>query len=107
MKYDEILPIEIQSLHESLRRLTAQKSENESVLKEFEALEDVAVVWKMTGPLMVKQDPLDAQENVTKRLDFIKTELEKLEELIKTKETAFEAKREELVNIQSSQIPVQ
>ena len=56
---------------------------------------------------MVKQDPLDAQENVTKRLDFIKTELEKLEELIKTKETAFESKREELVKIQSSQIPVQ
>jgi len=99
--------IEIQSLHENLRRLTAQKSENESVLKEFEALEDVAVVWKMTGPVMVKQDPSDAQENVTKRLDFIKTELEKLEELIKTKETAFEAKREELVKIQSSQIPVQ
>ena len=56
---------------------------------------------------MVKQDRDEAQENVTKRLDFIKTELEKLEEMIKNKENDFETKREELVKIQTSQVPVQ
>ncbi len=90
-------------MHENLRRLTAQKSENESVLKEFEVLEDDAVVWKMTGPLMVKQDRGEANDNVSKRLDFIKLELEKLEEGIKSKETVFESKREELVKIQVNQ----
>ena len=92
-------------MHENLRRLTAQKSENESVLKEFEVLEDEAVVWKMTGPLMVKQDREEANENVSKRLDFIKLELEKLEEAIKSKESVFESKREELVKIQSKHHP--
>jgi prefoldin beta subunit len=97
--------VELQSLHDNLRRLTAQKSENESVIKEFEALEDDAVVWKMTGPLMVKHDKSDASENVSKRLEFIKSELQKLEESIKGKELDFEKKREELVKIQSRQSP--
>ena len=87
--------------------MTAQKSENESVLKEFQVLEQSAVVWKMTGPIMVKQERDEAQENVTKRLDFIKSELDKLEEVIKTKEAAFETKREELMKIQASKSPVQ
>ncbi len=87
--------------------MTAQKSENESVLKEFQVLEQSATVWKMTGPIMVKQDRDEAQENVTKRLDFIKTELEKLEEVIKQKEAAFESRREELIKIQTSKSGVQ
>lgn len=61
----------------------------------------------MTGPIMVKQDRDEAQENVTKRLDFIKTELEKLEEVIKQKEAAFESRREELIKIQTSKSDVQ
>jgi len=81
--------------------LTSQKSENESVLKEFESLEEEANIWKLTGPLMVKQDKGGAFANVEKRLEFIKSELVKVEENIKKQETEFETKRQELLTIQS------
>ena len=59
-----LINLDMQLLHESLRTLTSQKSENESVLKEFESLEEEANIWKLTGPLMVKQDKGEAKTNV-------------------------------------------
>ena len=91
----------MQSLHDKLRVLTSQKSENESVLKEFNALEEEANIWKLTGPLLVKQEKEDAHANVEKRLEFIISELSKVDENIKKQESAFETKRQELSKIQS------
>ena len=38
-------------------------------------LEDGARVYKLIGPVLVKQDPEEASQNVAKRLDYIKGEL--------------------------------
>lgn len=35
-------------------------------------------VFKLVGPALIKQDPLEARGNVGKRLDFIRRELERL-----------------------------
>jgi prefoldin beta subunit len=91
----------LQGHHETLRLLTSQKSENESVKAEFDKLEPEANVWKLTGPLMVKQDTDEANANVVKRIEFITSELEKAESNIKKCEEEFETKRQELVQIQS------
>ena len=91
----------MQSHHDNLRQLTAQKSENESVKAEFAKLEPEAHVWKLVGPLMVKQDSDDAQANVEKRIEFISSELTKVEANIKKCEDDFEVKRQEMVKIQS------
>ena len=91
----------LQESHETLKHLTSQKSENESVLLEFSKLEDDANVWKLTGPLLVKQDREDSRINVEKRLEFIGRELHTTEEKIKNFESEFEIKRKDLVRIQN------
>lgn len=35
-------------------------------------------VFKLVGPALIKQDPLEARGNVGKRLEFIRRELERL-----------------------------
>jgi prefoldin beta subunit len=42
-------------------------------------LEDDAKVYKLIGPVLVKQDLVEARGNVEKRLDFIKAESDRLE----------------------------
>ena len=93
--------VELQKHHESLRQLTAQKSENDSVKLEFEKLEASAKIWKLTGPLMVLQETDEAKANVDKRIDFISKELEKVESMIKKTESEFESKRQDLIQIQT------
>lgn len=42
-------------------------------------MEDDAKVYKLIGPVLVKQDLVEARGNVEKRLDFIKAESDRLE----------------------------
>merc|ERR1712126_575576 len=46
--------------------------ENEMALKEFQLLEDDTNVFKMIGPVLVKQDAKEALENVKRRLEYYK-----------------------------------
>lgn len=98
---NNISPV-LQGHHDNLRQLTAQKSENESVKKEFDVLESEGVIWKLTGPLLVRQDKADARANVDKRIEFITTEMARVEDVIKKHESDFEEKRKQLVELQSS-----
>lgn len=91
----------MQSLHENLKQLTSQKSENESVKTEFAELEPEGSIWKLTGPILIKQDREDAFGNVAKRLEFITSELSRAEDAIKKAEILFEEKRQDLIKIQS------
>lgn len=93
--------IDLQSHHDKLRQLTSQNSENEAVRTEFEKLEEDGHIWKLTGPLMVRQDKEEAKANVDKRLEFITSELTKVEEAIKRCEEDFEKKRQELITVQT------
>lgn len=45
------------------------------LLQELELLEDDANVYKLIGPVLVKQDLAEAKANVNKRLDYITAEL--------------------------------
>lgn len=58
------------------QQLDAQLNENEMVLDEFKRLKDPdANVYKLIGSALIKQDRVEAQQNVSKRLDFIKGEM--------------------------------
>lgn len=76
---------------EARQRLDAQLSENElvrkvrqefetlviadSILQEFGMLTPENRVFKMVGPVLVKQDQEEAKSNVETRLDFIRSEM--------------------------------
>ena len=94
---------QMQVQYDLLRALTAQKSENESVKKDFDSLEQDATIWKLVGPVMVKQDCEDAKTNVDKRIEFIAADIAKAEVEIKRLEEIFETKRNELLKLQEQE----
>jgi len=60
------------SAAEGARAQVAQQfSENDMVAKELARLEEGAGVFKLVGPLLVRQDLVEARANVAKRLQFI------------------------------------
>jgi prefoldin beta subunit len=73
-----------------------QQGENEMVMKELELLEEDANVFKMIGPVLVKQDLVEAKANVGKRLDYIKGELSRMETGLKSLEKKRNDKEKEV-----------
>lgn len=59
-------------------------------------MDDEANVFKLIGPAMIKQDPVEAKSNVGKRLEYIKSDVDRLEVQIKTLETKLQAKQAEV-----------
>ena len=108
-RYEEVVQeindnrAQMQVQYDLLRALTAQKSENESVKKDFDSLEQDATIWKLVGPVMVKQDREDAKTNVDKRIEFIAADIAKAEVEIKRLEEIFETKRNELLKLQEQE----
>jgi prefoldin beta subunit len=59
---------------EARKTFTQQATENEMVLEELKSLEEGASVYKLIGPMLAKQDVVEATSNVMKRLEFINAE---------------------------------
>ncbi|XP_057947901.1 prefoldin subunit 6 isoform X1 [Malania oleifera] len=65
--------------HQVRKKYTIQLGENELVLKELDLLNEDANVYKLIGPVLVKQDLAEANANVRKRIDYISAELKRLD----------------------------
>ncbi|PQM40326.1 prefoldin subunit 6 [Prunus yedoensis var. nudiflora] len=63
----------------SEEKYTIQLGENELVLKELDLLSEDANVFKLIGPVLVKQDLAEARANVRKRIEYISAELKRLD----------------------------
>lgn len=90
---------DISSAVQTRQRLNAQQTENESVLKEFKALPNdtsMAQIYKLTGPVLLKQERGEAEMAVTSRLEYIKREMERVEEQIKEYSEQSEGKKMEV-----------
>ncbi|KAH7695151.1 prefoldin beta damian containing protein [Aphelenchoides avenae] len=61
------------------QQLDAQLAENNMVKEEMERLEPDANVYKLIGPVLVKQDLEEAKLNVNKRIEYISTEIKRME----------------------------
>ncbi|ORX58477.1 Prefoldin [Piromyces finnis] len=84
----------------SRQQLESQKQENEAIQQEFKELKDDSVIYKMIGPVLVKQDRADATQNVDKRLEYINGEIKRIEKLIKDLEEKQEKKKNEVATLQ-------
>ncbi len=62
---------EYQSVISSRQQLDSQLTENSGVKEELNLLESDANVFKLIGPVLVKQDLEEARQNVNKRIDYI------------------------------------
>ena len=51
-------------------------------IQELDLLDETTSVFKLVGPVLMKVELLEAKENVSKRLEFIEKEIEKLDNAI-------------------------
>jgi len=74
-------------------------------MQEFEGLEDDANIYKMVGPVLLKQDKTEAVMAVNGRLEFIENEIKRVEKLISDVENKSDAVRSQIIQIQSESQP--
>jgi prefoldin beta subunit len=79
---------EIGKMRGDIQTLLGQQNENEMVKQELELLDDSAstTVYKLVGPVLMKNELDDAKQTVEKRLEFIGGERKKLELALAAKE---------------------
>ncbi|KAI1803249.1 Prefoldin beta-like protein [Daldinia bambusicola] len=92
---------ELQTAVQSRQKLEAQKQENANVQKEFERLKDGENIYKLVGPVLLKQDKIEAESTVNGRLEFIGKELERTEDQIKDLQEKIEKKKGEIIQAQA------
>merc|ERR1712230_74505 len=98
-EYQQI-QIDLQKVIDSRAKLEAQHSENEAVEKEFNLLTPNNTIYKLVGSALVKQDPVEAKANVSKRLEFIRNEIKRVEGQLKELQSKSEGKKNQLVALQ-------
>ncbi|WVW79853.1 hypothetical protein I302_101823 [Kwoniella bestiolae CBS 10118] len=91
---------ELAGVIEARQRLDSQLSENELVLKEFTQLKSHNTVYKLVGPSLVPQDQNEAKVNVEKRLDFIRSEIKRVEAQLKENEEKAAKRKDEIMGLQ-------
>ena len=53
-------------------------------------------MYKLIGPTLIRQDPVEAKSNVQKRLDFITSELDRLDSQLRTHESKAEKRQQQV-----------
>ncbi|UNI17836.1 Prefoldin subunit 6 [Purpureocillium takamizusanense] len=96
---------ELQDTVASRQKLEGQKQENVGVQKEFDNLGDDETIYKLVGPVLLKQDKVEAESTVKGRLDFISGEISRLEGSIKETQDKMEKKKTEIIQVQSQAQP--
>lgn len=92
---------DLSSIIETRQKLESQLQENKTVQKEFAALDEEAGIYKLIGPVLLKQDRSEAVINVDKRLEFIESEIKRVEAQIKDAQAKQEKKKMEIIGLQS------
>ena len=78
---------DLQKVRSDLQIVMGQLAENEMVKQELELLNGNANIFKLVGPVLIKNTHDDATETVTKRIEFITSEKNRLETKVKELET--------------------
>ena len=86
---------ESQKSHGARQKVVQQLEESKTVHAELKQLHDDSVVYKLIGPVLVRQDLVEAKINVEKRIEYIEKEAERLEHGLK----AIEGKQREKQDI--------
>ncbi|KAF9619374.1 hypothetical protein IFM89_006561 [Coptis chinensis] len=95
---------DISKNHEVRKKYTIQLGENEIVLKELDLVKEDANVYKLIGPVLVKQDVMEANANVRKRIEYITAELKRLEGALQDMEGQHNSKKES-IGVSVSSVP--
>ncbi|KXT00820.1 hypothetical protein AC578_2970 [Pseudocercospora eumusae] len=95
------LQTQLSTLVTARQKLEAQQQENKGVQKEFNSLKDDAKIYKLVGPVLLKQDTAEAKSTVDGRLEYIEKEIKRIESSIKDIQDKSEGKKAEILQIQT------
>uniref|UniRef100_A0A8C6WJ88 Prefoldin subunit 6 n=1 Tax=Neogobius melanostomus TaxID=47308 RepID=A0A8C6WJ88_9GOBI len=82
------------------QKLETQLTENNIVKEELDMMGSTNTVYKLIGPVLVKQELDEAKATVGKRLEYINGEVQRYDALIKDMEKKSEQHREVLASLQ-------
>ncbi|TVY36713.1 Prefoldin subunit [Lachnellula subtilissima] len=94
-----------QQSYKTMQKLESQQQENKAVQKEFSGLKDEANIYKMVGPVLLKQDKTEAVLAVDGRLEYIENEIKRVEKQIKDVEDKSDELRAQIMQAQSESQP--
>ncbi|XP_073279998.1 prefoldin subunit 6-like isoform X2 [Primulina huaijiensis] len=86
--------------HQIRKKYTIQLGENELVLKELDLLTAEGNVYKLIGPVLVKQDLAEANANVRKRIEYISAELKRFDSTLQDLEEKQNSKKDAIFKVQ-------
>lgn len=95
------LQAELQNIVAARQKLDSQYQENKSVQKEFANLSDNTNIYKLVGPVLLKQDTVEAKSTVDGRLEYIEKEIKRVEDQIGSIQEKSETKKLEIYQLQS------
>merc|ERR1712080_665667 len=98
----QTLQNDMSTLITARQKLESQQQENKGVQKEFNSLADDANIYKLVGPVLLKQDTTEAKSTVDGRLEYIGGEIKRIEESIKEITDKSETKKMEIMQIQGA-----
>uniref|UniRef100_L7LX19 Probable prefoldin subunit 6 n=1 Tax=Rhipicephalus pulchellus TaxID=72859 RepID=L7LX19_RHIPC len=85
---------DFQKAYSLRQKLDSQLNENTVVKEELALLEADAGVYKLIGPVLIKQGLEESKQNVDKRLEYISTELKRQDSLLQELEKKQDAQRD-------------
>jgi prefoldin beta subunit len=62
-------------ISENIQQYNQKKHENESVKFELDIVGDSDGVFKLVGPVLIKEDLAEARQTINKRIEFINKEV--------------------------------
>ena len=82
------------------QKLEAQQQENSAVLQEFNGLAEESGIYKLVGPVLLKQDRTEALSAVNGRLDYIGKEITRTDGRIKEFQAVNEKLQVDMMQLQ-------
>lgn len=92
---------QINEFADARSKLETQYQENKIVLDEFDHLDENSKIYKMTGPVLMPQDYNEAKTNVSKRIEYIQSEIQRVEDKIESTQQDMEKTRDKLLQVRS------
>jgi len=86
LKQYKALQEDISKLFSNKQQALSQFNENTLVKGELDLLTDSNQVYKLVGPVLMSVELDESKSNVAKRLEFIETELKKIDSAIASKQ---------------------
>ncbi|GFF49992.1 prefoldin subunit 6 [Aspergillus udagawae] len=95
------LQTDLEGFIDARQKLESQQQENQGVQGEFAKLDEDSKIYKIVGPVLLKQDKNEAVMAVNGRLEFIEKEIKRIEGQIQEAQEKAEKKRVEIVQFQT------